>query len=135
MSLHEILKTLHLTALMLWIGTMALTPVVTVRLVDERPALEKFRALAGPLTASTMLAALGFGLLMAAVAGWFALPWVHAKLALAVVLAALQGVLSGQLRRISTDRAYPPPRWLAAISPAIVLLAVAAVFIAVAKPF
>jgi putative membrane protein len=135
MSLHEVLKTMHITAMMMWIGTLALTPIVALRLSDERAALQKFRAMAGPLMACAMLTALGFGLATAGFAGWFGLPWVHAKLALAIVLAALHGVISGQLRRITTDMAYGPPPWLAWISPAIVVLVVAAVFIAVAKPF
>ena len=135
MSLHEILKTMHITAVMMWIGTMTLTPIVAVRLSDERPALQKFRAIAGSLMAFSIVAALGFGMATAAFAGWFGLPWVHAKLAVAVLLAALHGVISGQLRRIATDLAYRPPHWLAWIPPAILVLVVAAVFIAVAKPF
>jgi protoporphyrinogen IX oxidase len=134
MSLHELLKIMHISAMMMWIGTLALTPIVALQLSDERTALQKFRAMAGPLMACAMLIALGFGLATAGFAGWFGLPWVHAKLALAVVLAALHGVISGQLRRITTDMAYGPPPWLAWISPAIVVLVVAAVFIAVVKP-
>ena len=113
MSLHEILKTMHITAVMMWIGTMTLTPIVAVRLSDERPALQKFRAIAGSLMAFSVVAALGFGMATAAFAGWFGLPWVHAKLAVAVALAVLHGVISGQLRRITTDLAYGPPPWLA----------------------
>ena len=135
MSLHEILKTLHVTALMLWIGTMLLTPIIAVRLADERSALRRYRTVAGTLMAFSMVAALAFGLAIAAFAGWFGLPWVHAKLALAIVLAALYGVISGQLRRITTDLSYRPPHWLAWISPAIFVRVMAAVFIAVAKPF
>jgi protoporphyrinogen IX oxidase len=135
MSLHEILKTLHITAVMMWVGPMILTPIVAVRLADERPALQKFRTVAGTLMAFSMVAALGFGLATAAFAGWFGLPWVHAKLAVAVVLAAMNGVISGQLRRTTTELAYRPPHWLAWISPAILVLVTAAIFIAVAKPF
>jgi uncharacterized membrane protein len=119
MSLHEILKTMHITAVMMWVGPMILTPIVAVRLTDERPALQKFRTMAGTLMAFSMVAALGFGLATAAFAGWFGLPWVHAKLAVAIVLAALYGVISGQLRRITTDPAYRPPQWLDWIAPGI----------------
>jgi putative membrane protein len=135
MSLHEVLKTLHITAVIMWIGTMFLTPIVAVRLIDERPALLKFRAAAGTSMALSIVAALGLGMATAAYAGWFGMPWVHAKLALAVVLAAIHGVISGQLRRLATDLAYRPPRWLAWLPPVILVLVVATVFIAVAKPF
>jgi protoporphyrinogen IX oxidase len=135
MSLHEILKTLHITAVIMWIGTMFLTPVVAVRLADERLALQKFRAMSGMLMALSIVAALGLGMATAAFAGWFGMPWVHAKIALAVVLAAIHGVISGQLRRLTTDLAYRPPRWLAWLPAAILVLVVATVFIAVAKPF
>jgi putative membrane protein len=134
MSLHEVLKTLHITAVIIWIGTMFLAPIVAVQLADERPALQKFRAMSGMLMALSIAAALGLGMTTAAYAGWFGLPWVQAKLALAVVLAAIHGVISGQLRRLSTDQAYRPPRWLAWLPPVILLLVVAAVFIAVTKP-
>jgi protoporphyrinogen IX oxidase len=135
MSLHEVLKTLHITAVIMWIGMMMLTPIVAVRLIDERPALVKFRAAAGTLMALSIVAALGFGMATAAFAAWFGMPWVHAKLALAIVLAALNGVISGQLRRLTTDLAYRPPRWLAWLPAAILVLVVVTVFIAVAKPF
>ena len=135
MSLHEVLKTLHITAVIMWIGAMTLTPIVAVRLAGERVALLKFRGIVGTLMALSIMAALGLGMATAAYAGWFGMPWVHAKLALAIILAAIHGVISGQLRRLTTDLAYRPPRWLAWLPPVILLLVVATVFIAVTKPF
>jgi putative membrane protein len=134
MSLHDLLKTAHIVALMVWIGTMFLTPLVAVGLADERPALQRYGAMAGKVMAFSLLTALGCGMATAAFAGWFGLPWVQAKLALAVVLAALHGVVSGQLRRLATDAAYRAPPWLGWLPPAMLALVVAAVFIAVAKP-
>ena len=72
------------------------------------------------------------GLTLAAKGGWFAAGWLHVKIALVVLLTGLHGMQSGRLRRL--DRVGGVTRAPVWPVPAILLLAVAIVALAIIKP-
>jgi putative membrane protein len=133
MSLHESLKTVHIVAMALWIGSMVALALILPRL-RGRPGTGELLAAVTALTTGAMIATLALGITLAAYAGWFSERWVHAKLALAFVLAGFHGVITGQLRRLSSEGAHQPPHWIAIVPYVIVGLALVTVAVAVAKP-
>ena len=133
MSMHDALKTLHIVAMALWIGPMVALALLLPRLRGRQGTAELLAAVTA-LTTAAMIATLALGITLTAYAGWFSESWVRAKLALAFILAGFHGVVTGQLRRQSTDGSGQQPRWIAIVPFAIVGLALVTVAVAVAKP-
>lgn len=117
-------KALHVTAVIVWMAGMVVTPLLIAWLghpaegeTDEtsrgrRTALSIVRRHYLVLATPAMLITWALGLWMAVEAGWMRYPWLIGKLALVVGLSALHGVLSGQLRRLTTDVAHVAPSWM-----------------------
>lgn len=116
-------KALHVTAVIVWMAGMVVTPLLIAWLgrpaADEGAEMGKGRRAALGivrrhylvLATPAMLITWALGLWMAVEAGWMRYPWLIGKLALVVGLSALHGVLSGQLRRLTTDAAHVAPSW------------------------
>jgi uncharacterized membrane protein len=82
------------------------------------------------LTTPAMLLVWAFGLTLAVTAGWFSSTWLQVKLAFVVLLSAVHGIQSGQLRRIVRKKALKP--W--ATLPLILVSLLAVVALVVVKP-
>lgn len=109
--IYLLLKAGHVAAVIVWIGGMfvaALGPV---------PRWDRL------VTTPAMLAAFALGLVLATTGGWFPAPWLIAKLAVVLALAALHGALSGRSRRGLTPPAYAAPLIVAGVA-VVALLAV-----------
>ena len=123
------LKALHLTAVIAWMAGMIAAPALLGGGMDAR-ALASLRAIFSRIVTPAMVAALGLGLWLAQSGGWWSAGWMHAKLALVFALAALHGVVSGQMRRAAAVPDYAAPRWFG-ILPVVVIAAVGAIAILV----
>jgi protoporphyrinogen IX oxidase len=140
---HDVVKTLHIVFMVTWFAGLFYLPRLfvyhTLAAPDDRVGIERFKTMERKLYVGIMTpgAALTivFGLWL-----WLGYGasggWLHAKLALVLVLIALHVYLGVLLRGFARDRnrhGHVFYRWLNEI-PALPLL-VAIVWLAVAKPF
>jgi uncharacterized membrane protein len=142
--IYLIIKTGHIVAVFVWVGGMlavaallaALRPTEGTFLLPEARLLEAARRWQRRAVTPAMLVALGLGLTLAHRGHWFAAGWLHAKLMLALGLAALHGVLAASLRRIAAKEVKKKPSAALRFAPAGLLAAVAAIVaLVVLKPF
>jgi uncharacterized membrane protein len=133
MGLHEALKIGHLFSVAVWIGAMLASALLLTRLPGGT-VMAKARLVLSPLMGTAMLAAIAFGLAMGMESGWISQRWVHLKLALAFVLAALQGVISGQMRRTSAVAEPRPAPAMSHLPFVICAIVLTAIVVAVTKP-
>ena len=141
--MYSVLKTLHIVFMVTWFAGLFYLPRLFVyhALVapDDRVAIERFKVMerklyVGIMTPGAVLT-VAFGLWMWQGYG-IGGGWLHAKLALVLVLIALHVYLGALLRDFARDRNRHSDafyRWLNEI-PALPLL-VAIVWLVVAKPF
>jgi protoporphyrinogen IX oxidase len=106
----ETLKALHVVGFVVWLAGMLVTPAILAAR-PEPATVAALRRWALRITTPAMLATLAIGLWMAQSTGWFAAAWLQAKLAAVVILTAIHGMQSGQLRRLATEPGYQLPRW------------------------
>ncbi|MEM7399440.1 MAG: CopD family protein [Pseudomonadota bacterium] len=115
--IYASIKTLHLLSLVTWVGTMLVSPWL-VTWADRMPPslrsrmLESLRRRYQILSTPAMLGTWTMGIALGSLGGWFAMPWLGAKLLLVLLFSALHGVLSGQLRRLCNEQDYRSPMWI-----------------------
>lgn len=139
MTDHLLFKVLHVVGNIFWLGG-----VVSVALVAAGLAGHEERSHAVPLRRAALLIATpgmvlawvgGLGML---IPGWSELyakaGWIHGKIAIALVAAALTGVLTGQLRKAAKGTGTLKPGLLRAIAWTVLLLVLLAVSLAIYKP-
>jgi len=125
---------LHLVAIVVWIGGM-LANGILLGGQPQRRKLEAARRWNRRLVTPAMLLVWAFGITLAVQGNWFQAPWLSTKLVLVLALSALYGLQSGALRRLAADstrKPSAPVRWSATLT---IVLVLAAVFLAVVKPF
>lgn len=134
--IYYLTVTLHLVAMVLWMAPMIAVPAILTRFGPHVPRLEvldrlrgAFRGLATPGLVLTWV----FGILNAVQGGWFTEGWLHTKLVFVLALSALHGVALGRLRRLEPGGAVPGV--LKALPWIVLILVLAAVWLAEAKPF
>lgn len=79
------------------------------------------------VTTPAMLSVWAFGIGLASAGGWFTSGWLQAKLVLVVLLSAIHGLQSGQIRRLAAGLDVKPRRPAALVVPAVIAIAVLAV--------
>ncbi len=128
------LKALHVVSACLFVAGTFTTSMV---LAAERAKPGSVEPVAGFLarserwlTTPAMLLVWAFGLTLAVTAGWFSSTWLQVKLAFVVLLSAVHGIQSGQLRRLARKKALTPWTTL----PVILVSLLAVVVLAVVKP-
>ena len=82
-----------------------------------------------------MLASWGFGLWLAVMSGALTQGWLHAKLALVLVLSGLHGFFAKEARALAQGGKARAPRFYRIINEAPALILVLIVFLVVLKPF
>ena len=99
-DLYDLLKAAHVAATILWIGGMLAT-ALALRILGDRadPLRDGFARYARRVTAPAEGLVFALGLVMATLLGWWDAGWLYAKLALAVGLAGLNGVMAASLRK------------------------------------
>jgi len=140
---YQLVTLLHLAADIVFVGGLlaALLLLAALSLQSAAAVARERRVVAAVqrwherVTGSALLVAWACGIALAVQAGWFAMGWLHVKLALVLALSALHGVVSRALRRVGAEAAPVPARaWR--IVPLVSAVAVAAiVWLALLKPF
>ncbi|MDQ0250203.1 putative membrane protein [Sphingomonas kyeonggiensis] len=126
------LKAVHVAAVLLFIGGL-FAQTFALAAAEATAPLARWDRLA---TVPAMLLVWVTGATIAVEAGWFASPWLWAKLAFVLALTGLHGIQSGKLRRLrraggEPSAATPALRVAAFIATAVASIAV----LVVAKPF
>jgi putative membrane protein len=135
------IKALHVISMIAWMAGLLYLPRLFVYHAsapvgsaqsETFKIMERRLALAIMMPAS--LATLGFGLLM--VPDWIHSGWMHAKLALVVVLFGIDhGILQPSRRRFAADRNERSARYYRIVNEAPTLVMIAIVILVVVKPF
>ncbi|MGY3605361.1 MULTISPECIES: CopD family protein [unclassified Bradyrhizobium] len=133
-TLYPWLKALHVVSAFFFVAGTVTTSMV---LAAERANPGSVEPVAGFLakserwlTTPAMLLVWAFGLTLAVTAGWFSSTWLQIKFAFVVVLSAVHGIQSGQLRRLVRNKALKPRTTL----PLILVCVMAVVVLVVVKP-
>lgn len=79
------------------------------------------------VTTPAMLGVWAFGIGLASAGGWFTSGWLQAKLVLVVLLSAIHGLQSGQIRRLAVGTNVKPLWAAALVVPSVIAIAVLAV--------
>ncbi|MGF3021260.1 CopD family protein [Methylobacterium aquaticum] len=131
METYPWLKALHVASAFLFIAGLVANGLI---LLAGRAAADRIAPLAPILgrwdravTVPAMLGVWACGIGLAVSDGWFASGWLQAKLVVVVLLSALHGLQSGQIRRIATERRIAPLPLPALVIPAVLAIAVLAV--------
>jgi putative membrane protein len=140
MSLLLLLRALHVFGAILWIGGIASVSVVAAML----PADAQKGASGALRGALVRIASPGMGLAWLGGLGML-LPnfttvyahagWMHAKLALVFVAAALTGIITGAVRRAAAGEAELPVNKVRALGLGVMFIALAVVMLAILQPF
>lgn len=138
------LKALHIVAVVTWIGgllvvAVAITAVSGAQGQHEFASSRAFLARVGRwdrrVTTPAMLLVWLLGLALALTGHWFEQGWLPAKLAVVLLLSAVHGLLSGNLRKLSFSQQPRPPAGLRHAAAAVVAAVLVIVVLVVVKPF
>ena len=136
------LKAFHVIAVIAWMAGMLYLPRLFVYHCEAEPGSKQSetfkvmeRRLVRLIVNPAMIATWIFGLILAWQGGWFAAPWLHAKLTLVIVLSALHGMLVRYMKDFAADRNRHSPKFYRIINEVPAVLMVAIVILVVVKPF
>jgi uncharacterized membrane protein len=136
--IYNSIKAIHILGFLLWVGSMFALSVALryhERAGADRDAIMGLERAIGR--------AMELGALLAIAAGVYMIltkvgpvspmkqPYLHIKLTLVVVLIAMHGVVRAKMARLGRGQGSAPGAWLGS---AILVLAVAAIWLAVVKP-
>ncbi len=140
--LYDWIKAFHVVAIIAWMAGLLYLPRLMVYHTAAAPGSrqsETFkvmeRRLLRVITTPAMIASWALGLALAAIGGWFAHGWLHAKLLLVLLLSAYHGVAAGWVRAFAEDRNARPARFYRMMNEVPTLLMIGIVIFAVVKPF
>lgn len=135
------LRALHIMAFTAWMAGMWYLPRLMVyhtgvavgsEASETFKAMERrlLKAITTPAMAVTLLA----GVALASVQGQWQDGWLHAKLALVLLMLACHGILARHVRRFQADERPRPATWYRAFNEAPTLLFIGIVLLVVLKP-
>ena len=135
-------KAFHIIAVIAWMAGMLYLPRLFVYHCEAAPGSvqsETFKVMERRLLRAiinpAMIATWAFGLWLAWDAGFFSDGWLHAKLALVVILSGVHGFLARCVRDFANDRNTRPQRFYRIINEVPTLLMILIVILVVVKPF
>ena len=135
------IKVVHIVAVISWMAGMLYLPRLFVYHADverDSPTSEQFkvmeRRLLKGIVNPAMIAVWITGPLLAWREGYFLSPWLHAKVALVLLLTGLHGFFSAQVRAFAEDRNVHSSRFYRFINEAPTLIMILVVFLVVMKP-
>ncbi|ACS38224.1 CopD family protein [Methylorubrum extorquens] len=122
------LKALHVACALLFVGGVVASSLVLAAGREARarvaPVQRRWDRL---ITVPAMLGVWAFGISLATSGGWFTYGWLQAKLVLVVLLSAVHGLQSGQIRRLTAATDVKPLRAAALVIPSVIAIAILAV--------
>jgi protoporphyrinogen IX oxidase len=136
------IKALHVISVIAWMAGMFYLPRLFVYHTETAPGSaesERFkvmerrllRAIINPAMIATWL----FGLILLWQTGDYQLHWMHAKLALVLVMSGVHGYLAGRVRAFAQDRNDKPARFYRILNEIPPLLMVFIVILVIVRPF
>jgi putative membrane protein len=140
--MYEWLKAFHIVAVIAWMAGMLYLPRLFVyhcaaevgsQQSDTFKLMERrlLRLIMNP----AMIATWGLGLWLAWRGGWFAAPWLHAKLALVIALSAVHGFFARQVGLFAADKNRNSAKFYRIVNEIPTILLIVIVVLAVVKPF
>jgi len=136
-----VVKALHIISVVAWMAGLLYLPRLFVyhsQLPEESEARGIFetmeRRLLKAIMLPAMLASWGFGVWLATVLHAWGEGWLHAKLALVVLLSALHGFLAREAKRLANGGKARPAHFYRIVNEAPTLILIAVVFLVVLKP-
>jgi protoporphyrinogen IX oxidase len=142
LSLDLWIKTLHILAVISWMAGMLYLPRLFVyhtgatvgsELSETLKVME--RRLLKLIITPAMIVVWITGPLLAYRLGYFSAPWLHAKLALVIVLSGIHGYLARTVRTFAEDQNRRPARFYRILNEVPAVLLVLIVILVVIKPF
>ena len=136
------LKALHIISLIAWMAAILYLPrlfVYHTGVALGSEASETFkvmeRRLLKAIMTPAMIATWVFGLWLAYEGGLFKAPWLHAKLALVVLLSGVHGMMAKWVREFAQDRNTRSSKFFRLMNEVPTVLMVLIVLLVVLKPF
>ena len=136
------LKAFHIVAVIAWMAGMLYLPRLFVYHCAApvgSPQSETFKVMERRLLRVIINPAMGLtwilGLILAWQGGWFVAPWLHAKLALVIVMSAVHGVLAARMKDFAADRNTHSAKYYRILNEIPTVLLILIVILAVVKPF
>ena len=140
--MYEVLKALHIVAVIAWMAGLLYLPRLFVYHCDaEKGSVqsETFKTMERRLFRGIMTPAMALvwilGLWMAWDAGWWVAGWFQAKLVLVVALSAVHEMFGHWRKRFEADRNTRPAKFYRLWNEVPTLIMIAIVFLVVLKPF
>ncbi|MBZ9885330.1 protoporphyrinogen oxidase HemJ [Mesorhizobium sp. CA10] len=141
-SFYPWAKAIHVIAVISWMAGMLYLPRLFVYHVDaERGSVQSetfkvmerrlLRGIINPAMTATWV----FGLWLAWKGFGFQGGWLHAKIALVLILSGLHGYLAGAVRKFAEDKNEKPARYWRIVNEIPTLLMIVIVILVIVKPF
>lgn len=141
-GLYNWLKAAHIIAVISWMAGMLYLPrlfvyhtAAEVGSVQSETFKVMERRLLTAIINPAMIATWVLGLWLAWDGGWFQSPWLHAKIALVLILSGIHGMFSRWVRDFAADRNTHSQRFYRFLNEAPTLLMIVIVILVVVKPF
>jgi putative membrane protein len=136
------LKALHVIAIIAWMAGMLYLPRLFVyHCAAEKGSVqsETFKVMERRLLKAiinpAMIAAWVLGIVLVWQGGWLTSGWLHAKLALVLVLSALHGLLVRHVKAFAADDNTRPARYFRILNEVPTVLMIGIVILVIVKPF
>ena len=140
--LYEILKALHIIAVIAWMAGMLYLPRLFVyhcaaetgSVQSETFKIMEWRLLRGIINPA-MIATWVLGLWLAWSGNWISAPWLHAKVVLVILMSGFHGMLSRWTKDFAADRNQHSQKFFRIMNEVPTLLMIGIVLLVVLKPF
>jgi protoporphyrinogen IX oxidase len=140
--MYEWLKAFHVIAVIAWMAGMLYLPRLFVYHCEAEPGSKQsetfkvmerrlLRAIINPAMAATWI----LGLWLVWQGGWTRAGWLHAKVALVIVMSGVAGLFARYVRDFANDRNVRSQGFYRIINEVPTLLMIAIVILAVVRPF
>ena len=141
-TLYDWLKAFHLIAVIAWMAGMLYLPRLFVYHCEAEPRSpqsETFksmeRRLLNAIINPAMIATWGLGLWLAWTGSWLTAGWLHAKLALVLILSGVHGLFARWVKDFAADRNRHSAVFYRIVNEVPTLLMIGIVILAIVKPF
>ena len=141
-TLYDWLKAFHLIAVIAWMAGMLYLPRLFVYHCEAEPGSpqsETFKSMERRLLKviinPAMIATWALGLWLAWTGGWLTAGWLHAKLALVLILSGVHGLFARWVKDFAADRRRHSAAFYRIVNEVPTLLMIGIVILAIVKPF
>jgi putative membrane protein len=140
--MYEWLKAFHVIAIIAWMAGMLYLPRLFVYHCEAEPGSrqsETFKVMERRLLKAiinpAMVVSWGLGLWLAWKGGWYAAPWLQAKVVLALAMSGMHGFFVRWVRDFAADRNRHTQKFYRIINEVPTIIMIGIVLLVVVKPF